>query len=135
MSSEWFSLVICAAVSAQTGFWAKLLTTSALDFLGISLALTEIPQGYQLAWKSKTNSVMIPIRALSILLAVCAFRQLLPSFGTIRVKNCHHKMVESHHLARKVGQFYQHAAFVIHLRHGHLASVRCIGVSFHPKWT
>lgn len=70
----------CAAVSAQTGFWAKLLTTSALDFLGISLALTEIPQGYQLAWKSKTNSVMIPIRALSILLAVCAFRQLLPSF-------------------------------------------------------
>ena len=70
------------ATSAQAGFWCKLLSEASLKFLGIDLTLTELPQGYQIAWKPATRATMLPTRAFAIQLAVNAFRQLLPSFDT-----------------------------------------------------
>lgn len=76
----------CDAVSAQTGFWAKLLNDTTLVFFGLTLTLSEIDQGFQLSWKMTTKSVMIPIRAFTIQMAVCAFRQLLPSFDSAEAR-------------------------------------------------
>ena len=91
----------CDAASAQTGFWAKLLQGTIMDFFGITLTLTEVPHGYQLSWKAKPNFRHDPNPCICH--STCSMCISTPPafFQLRRSKTCHHSMVESSHLARK----------------------------------